>query len=150
MIVTDRNFRPIRCPQAHFNPCVPAIDVHFGIGRVEKNIIVRKEPGVAIVPAAKFLVTGLYVAEIRLRQLQRYIVVVEVPKSMTIQRKLRVFANSSLQVQILDTAVNLITRQPVFLLKLRAIAAGNDSADREFDPTLLLFWLLFRGRSDGL
>src|SRR5204863_4609222 len=73
-----------------------------------------------------------------------------VPKSMTIQRKLRVFANSSLQVQILDTAVNLITRQPVFLLKLRAIAAGNDSANREFDPILVLFWLLFRGRSDGL
>jgi hypothetical protein len=50
-------------------------------------------------------------------------------------------------VQVLDAAVNLTTRQPVFLLKLRAITARDDSADRKLDPVFVLFRLLFCGGS---
>jgi hypothetical protein len=53
-------------------------------------------------------------------------------------------------VQILDTAVNLIAGQTVFLFKLCTIAAGDDSADGELDPIFVFFGLLFRGCSDGL
>jgi hypothetical protein len=38
----------------------------------------------------------------------------------------------------------------VFLLELRAIAAGDDSPNSQFDPVFVFFGLLFRGRSDGL
>jgi hypothetical protein len=38
----------------------------------------------------------------------------------------------------------------VFLFKLRAIAARDDSADSELDPILVLVGLLFRCSSDGL
>jgi hypothetical protein len=50
----------------------------------------------------------------------------------------------------LDTSVNLIARQSVFLLELRAIAAGDDSTDSELDPIFVLFGLLVCRRSDGL
>ena len=68
MVVTDGNFRPVWCAQAQFNPRVSTIDVHFGIGRIEKHIVVRKKPGVSVIPTTKFGVTGLYVAEVGLRQ----------------------------------------------------------------------------------
>ena len=38
----------------------------------------------------------------------------------------------------------------MFLFKLCAIAAGDDSTDGELDPILVFFGLLFRSRSDGL
>jgi hypothetical protein len=53
-------------------------------------------------------------------------------------------------VQILDTAVNLIARQPVFLFELRAIAARDDSPDSELDPIFVFFSFLFRSSRDGL
>jgi hypothetical protein len=51
-------------------------------------------------------------------------------------------------VQILDAAVNLIARQPVFLFELRAIAIRDDSADTEFNPIFVFFGFLFRGSSN--
>ena len=110
MIVTDRDLRPVWSAQAQFNPSVPTVNVHFGIRRVEEDIVVREEPGVAIVPAAKLRVASLDVAEIRLRQLHGYVVIVEIPERVTIDRKERVFAHGPFKVQILDTAVNLIAR----------------------------------------
>ena len=103
--------------------------MHFGIGRVEKHIVVRKEPAVAIIPAAKFRVASLYVAEIRFRQLHGHVVIVEIPERVTIDRKYAVFVESSFKVQILDAAVNLIARKPVFLFELRAVATRDDAAD---------------------
>ena len=82
--------------------------MHFGIRRLKEDIVVREESGVAIVPAAKLRVASLDVAEIRLRQLHGYVVIVEIPERVTIDRKHAVFVESSLEVQILDTAVNLI------------------------------------------
>src|SRR5882724_12132880 len=110
MVVTDRDLRPVWRAQAQFNPSVPSVDVHFGIRRLEEDIVVREEPGVAIIPAAKLSVASLYVAEIRLRQLHGYVVVIEVPERVTIDGKERVFAHSSLDVQILNAAVNLTAR----------------------------------------
>src|SRR5690349_8871056 len=108
MIVTDRDLRPVWSAQAQFNPSIAAVNVHFRIRRFKEDIVVREEPGIAIVPAAKLGVASLDVAEIRLRQLHCYVVIVEIPKRVTIDRKERVFADGSLKVQILDTAVNLI------------------------------------------
>src|SRR5947208_12442239 len=108
MIVTNRYFRPIRCTQAQFNPRVPAIDVHFGIRRIEKHIVVRKEPAIAVIPTAKLGVTTLEVAEIGFCELERYVVIVEIAEFVTSDRKLTVFAESTLQVQILNTAGSLI------------------------------------------
>ena len=68
----------------------------------------RKEPAVAIVPTAELGITGLDVTEIRLRQLHGYVVIVEIPDRVTVDRKHAVLVESSLEVQILDTAVNLI------------------------------------------
>src|SRR5947207_3144531 len=107
MVITDRDLRPVWCAQAQFNPRVSAIDVHFGIGRLKKHIVVRKEPAVTIVPTAKLGVASLDVPEIRFRQLHRDIVIVEIPERVTIDRKYAVFVESSLKVQILDAAVNL-------------------------------------------
>ena len=84
--------------------------MHFWIRRFKKDIVVREESGVAIVPAAKLRVASLDVAEIRLRQLHGYIVIVEIPERVTVDRKERVLAHGSLKVQILDAAVNLIAR----------------------------------------
>src|SRR6476646_5491586 len=98
MVVTDRDLRPVWSPQADFNPSIPTVNVHFGIRRLKEDIAVRKEPGVAIVPAAKLGVASLDVAEIRLRQLHCYIVIVEIPERVTIDRKKRVFAHSSFDV----------------------------------------------------
>src|SRR5580765_4662931 len=95
MIVTDRDLRPVWSAQAEFNPSIPTVNVHFGIRRVEEDIVMRKEPRVPIVPTAKLPVPSLYVAEIRLRQLHCYIVIVEIPERVTIDRKERVFAHSS-------------------------------------------------------
>src|SRR5436305_8300239 len=147
MIVTNRYFRPIRCAQAQFNPRVPAIDVHFGIRRIEKHIIVRKEPAIAVIPTAKLCVTSLEVAKVGFGQLERYVVIVEIPKRVTSERELSVFADSSLQVQILNTAVSLIAWKAVFLFELRTIAASDDSADCELDPIFVFVGLLFGGRS---
>src|SRR4029453_15499593 len=110
MLVTDGDFRPIWCAQAEFNPRVPAVNVHFRIGRFKEDIVMRKEPGVAIVPAANLGVARLDIAEIRLHQLYGYVVIVEIPERVTIDRKEAVFVESSFKVQILDTAVNLIAR----------------------------------------
>src|SRR5205823_10639902 len=139
--------RPIWCAQAQFNPRVPAVDVHFGVGRVEKHVIVRKKPGVTIVPSAKLRVPGLDVAEVRLRQLHRYIVIVEVPERVTIDREQSIFVESPFEVQILDATVRLIAWQPVLLLELRAIATRYYAADSELDPIFVFFGLLFRGGS---
>ena len=87
MVVTDRDLRPVWSAQTQFNPSVPSVNVHFGIRRLEEDIVVRKEPGVAIVPAAKLRVASLDVAEIRLRQLHGYVVIVEIPERVTIDRK---------------------------------------------------------------
>ena len=76
--------------------------------------------------------------------MHRYVVIVEIPERVTIDRKHAVLVESSFKVKILDAAINLIARQPVFLLELRAIAAGDDSADSELDPILVFFGLLFR------
>src|SRR4051812_3583056 len=146
MIVTNRYFRPIRCAQAQFNPRVPAIDVHFGIRRIEKHIVVRKESAVAVIPTAKLGVTSLEVAEIGFGELKRYVVIVEIPECVTSDRELSVFADSSLQVQILYTAVGLIAWKPVFLFELRTIAASDDSAHSELDPIFVFLGLLFGGR----
>src|SRR5438874_9244946 len=108
MIVTDRDLRPVWSAQTELNPNIPPVNVHFGIRRVEEDIVVRKEPGIAIVPTAKLRVASLYVAEIRLRQLHGYIVIVDIPERVTIDGKERVFAHSPFKVQILYTAVNLI------------------------------------------
>src|SRR5439155_13706871 len=105
VVVTNRDFRPIWCPQAQFNPCVPAINVHFGIRRLEKYIVVRKEPAVAIIPTAEFGKTSLDVAEVGFRQLHPYVVIVEIPERVTIDREQAVFVKSSLKVQILDPSV---------------------------------------------
>ena len=35
----------------------------------------------------------------------------------------------------------------MFLFELRTVTAGDDSADRELDPVLVLFGLIFRRRS---
>src|SRR6476661_482093 len=98
MIVTDRDLRPVWSAQAEFNPSIPTVNVHLRIRRVEEDIVMRKEPGVAIVPTAKLRVPSLDVAEIRLRQLHGYIVIVEIPERVTIDRKKRVFAYSSFDV----------------------------------------------------
>src|SRR3954470_23695805 len=110
MIVTDGDLRPVCSAQAQFNPSVAAVDVHFGIRWFEEDIIVREEPGVAIVPAAKLGEASLDVTEIRLRQLHGYVVIVDIPERVTIDRKERVFAHAPFKVQILYTAVNLIAR----------------------------------------
>src|SRR5262245_705791 len=124
--------------------------MHFGISRVEEDIIVRKKSPVAVIPTPKLSVPSLDVAEIGLRQLHGYVVIVEIPERVTIDRKERVFSDSSFKAEILDTAVNLIARQPVFLFELRAIALRDDSPDSELDPILVFFGLLFRCRSDRL
>src|SRR3954469_8784390 len=98
MIVTNRDLRPVWSAQTQFNPSVAPVNVHFGIRRVEEDIIVREETGVAIVPAAKLGVASLDVAEIRLRQLHGYVVIVEIPERVTINRKERVFAHGPLEV----------------------------------------------------
>src|SRR5882757_5035902 len=108
MVVTDRDLRPVWRAQAQFNPSVPSVDVHLGIRRLEEDIVVRKEPGVAIVPTAKLRVASLDVAEIRLRQLHRDVVIVDIPQRVTIDRKDAVFVESSFKVQILNAAINLI------------------------------------------
>src|SRR6476620_2563626 len=108
MVITDRDLRPVWRAQTQFNPGVPSVDVHFGVRRVEKNIVVREESPVAVVPTAKLGVASLDVAEIRFRQLHCDVVIVEIPERMTIDRKERVFAHRSLKVQILNTSVNLI------------------------------------------
>src|SRR5215469_16664253 len=105
MIVTDCNFRPVRSPQPKFNPSVAAIDVHFGIGGIEKHIVVREEPAVAVIPTAKLGVASLDVAEVRLRQLHGYVVIVEIPERVTTNREGRVFANGLFVMQVLYTAV---------------------------------------------
>src|SRR5256885_400644 len=145
MVVTNRYFRPILCTQAQFNPRVSAIDVHFGVRRVKKHIVRRKNPAAAVIPTAKLCVASLDVAEVGFRELERYVVIVEIPERVTIDRKLRVFADSSLQVQILNTAVSLIAWKPVFLFELRTIAASDDSADSELDPIFVFLGLLFGG-----
>src|SRR5215471_19202890 len=53
-------------------------------------------------------------------------------------------------MQILDAAVRLVARQPMFLFELRAIAAGYYSAYPELNPILVLFGLFFGSRSRGL
>src|SRR5438034_579463 len=110
MVVTHRDLRPVRSAQAQFNPSIPTVNVHFGIWRVEEDIVVRAEPGVAIVPTPKLRVASLDVAEIRLRKLHGYVVIVEIPERMTIDRKKRVFTYGSFEVQILYAAINLIAR----------------------------------------
>jgi hypothetical protein len=65
---------------------------------------------------------------------------------VAIDRKQAVFVESTFEVQILDAAVRLIARQPVFLFELCAIAARDDSADSELDPVFVFFRLLFGGR----
>src|SRR6476661_6212415 len=110
MIVTDRDLRPVWSAQAEFNPSIPTVNVHFGIRRVEEDVVMRKEPGVAIVPTAKLRVPSLDVAEIWLRQLHGYVVIVEIPECVTVNRKERIFADGPFKVQILDTAINLIAR----------------------------------------
>src|SRR5438046_1573800 len=127
MVVSDCYFWPVRRTQAEFNPRVPSIDVHFRIRRFKEDVVMRKERGVAIIPTAKLGIACLDVAEIRLRQLHRYVVIVEIPECVTIDRKHAVLVESSLKVQILDAAVNLIAWQPVFLFELRAIPARNDA-----------------------
>ena len=72
--------------------------MHFGIRRLKEDIIVRKEPRVAIIPTAKLAITRLYVAEIRHSQLQRYIVIVEIPQCVTINREHSVFTDDPLHV----------------------------------------------------
>src|SRR5262249_41797340 len=67
MVVTNGDFRPVWRAQAQFNPRVSAIDVHFGVWRIEKHIVMWKEAGIAIVPSAKFRVTSLDVTEARFR-----------------------------------------------------------------------------------
>src|SRR6266403_717301 len=98
MVVPDRDLRPVWRAQAQFNPSVPSVDVHLGIRRLEEDIGGREGPGVAIIPAAKLRVASLDVAEIRLRQLHGYVVIVDIPKRVTIDRKERVFAHGSLDV----------------------------------------------------
>src|SRR4051812_24840892 len=108
MVVTDRYFRPIWSAQTEFNPSVSAVNVHLGIRRLEEDIGVRKETAVAVIPTAKLRVASLDVAKIRLRQLHGYVVIIEIPERVTIDRKDAVFVKGSFKVQILDTAVNLI------------------------------------------
>src|SRR6516165_6485676 len=110
MLVTDRDFRPVWSAQPKFKPGVSAINVHFGIRRVEKHIVVRKESRVAIIPTAKFGIASLDVAEVRLRQLHCYVVIVEIPECVTINREGRVFANGLFVMQGLYTAVGLTSR----------------------------------------
>src|SRR5206468_3685769 len=111
------------------------------------HVIVRKKPGVTIVPSAKLRVPGLDVAEVRLRQLHRYIVIVEVPERVTIDREQSIFVERPFEVQILDATVRLIAWQPVLLLELRTITTRYYAADAELDPILVFFGLLFRGGS---
>ena len=139
MRVTDRNFGPIWDTQAQFNPSVTPIDVHFGKWRRKKHVIVREESAVPIVPTAKFGKTGLDVTELRLRQLDLYVVIVGIPDGVAVDRKQAVLPESLLKVQVLDAAVRLIAWQPVLLLELCLIAAGDDSANPELDPVLVLF-----------
>src|SRR5215510_1477141 len=98
MIVTDRDLRPVFSAQAQFNPCVAAVNVHFWIRRLEENIVVREESAVAVVPTSKLGVTSLDVAEIRLRQMQFYVVIVEIPERVTVERKEDILAHGSLDV----------------------------------------------------
>src|SRR4030095_3927762 len=100
MVVTDRDLRPVWRTQPQFNPSVPSVNVHFWIRRFKKDVIVRKKTRVAIIPTAKLRVASLDVAEIRLRQLHGYIVIVEIPERVTIDRKHAVFVQSSLEVQL--------------------------------------------------
>src|SRR5262252_2203753 len=98
MVVTDRDLRPVFSAQAQFNPCVAAVNVHFWIRRLEEDVVVRKETAVAVVPSPKLGVTSLDVAEIRLRQLDCYVVIVEIPERVAIDRKERIFAHCPFEV----------------------------------------------------
>jgi hypothetical protein len=138
--VTDRYFGPIWYTQAQFHPSVTPIDVHFGKWRRKKHIIVREESAVPIVPTAKFGKTGLDVTKLRLRQLDLYVVIVGIPDPVAVDRKQAVLAERPLKVQVLDAAVRLIAWQPVLLLELCLIAAGDYSANTELDPVFV-----FRG-----
>ena len=97
----------------------------------------RKESAVPIVPTAKFGKTGLDVTELRLRQLDLYVVIVGIPDPVAVDRKQAVLAESPLKVQVLDAAVRLIAWQPVLLLELCLIAARDYSANAELDPVLV-------------
>ncbi len=98
----------------------------------------REESAVPIVPTAKFGKTGLDVTELRLRQLDLYVVIVGIPDPVAVDRKQAVLAERPLKVQVLDAAVRLIAWQPVLLLELCLIAAGDYSANTELDPVLVL------------
>ena len=100
----------------------------------------REESAVPIVPTAKFGKTGFDVTELRLRQLDLYVVIVGIPDPVAVDRKQAVLAESPLKVQVLDAAVRLIAWQPVLLLELCLIAAGDYSANTELDPVFV-----FRG-----
>ena len=52
-------------------------------------------------------------------------------------------------MKILDTAVRLVARQPVFLFELAAITARYYPTDAQLDPIFVLFGLFF-GRRNGL
>src|ERR1051326_8558844 len=110
MIVTDGDLRPFWRAQPQFNPGVPPVNMHFRIWRLEEDVIVREKAAVTVIPTSKLSVASLDVAEIRLRQLDCYIVIVQIPEGVTIERKEDVFAHGSLDVQILDTAVRLTAR----------------------------------------
>ena len=76
-----------------------------------------------------------------------YVVVVDIPERVAINSQRRVFANGLFVMQAVYPPVRLIAWQPVLLLELGAVAGRDDSSDTELDPILILFGLLFRGRS---
>jgi hypothetical protein len=98
MIVTDGDLRPVSSAQTEFNPSVPSINVHLRVRWLEEHIVVRKETAIPIVPTSKLCVTSLDVAEIRFRQLHCYVIIVEIPQRVTIERKEDVFAHGSLHM----------------------------------------------------
>src|ERR1051325_5628156 len=98
----------------------------------------RNKTAIAIVPASKFAVTRLDVAELRLYQLQLHVVIVNVPERVAVDRQRRVFADAVLVMQVLDPSVDLVARQPVLLFELRPVATGNDSADAKLNPIVVL------------
>jgi hypothetical protein len=141
--IAQGNFRPIGHTQPKFHPDFTPIDVHLRNRRREPRAAMwGKKSSVAIIPTSKFGKTGFDITEIRLRQLQRDVVIVEIPKGVAINRKQAVLTHRLLKMQVLDTAVSGIGRKPMLLFELSVVAVHDRAANTELDPVLVL-WRLF-------
>jgi hypothetical protein len=72
--------------------------VHFGKWWFKEDVIVWKESAVSVIPTAELSKTSFDIAELWLRQLQRYVVIVGIPDRVAVDRKQAVFAQRPLKV----------------------------------------------------